>query len=147
MRQNLDDARDVSKPASITARNDFSIVCGAPIRTLRGMKEERTWAMVAHLSAFIGHFVPFGHIIGPLVIWILKKDQFPLVDDQGKEAINFQITITLYFIGAGLLCFLIIGFPLLLGLWIFDLIVIIIAAVKANDGERYRYPASIRFIK
>src|SRR5581483_58123 len=113
-------------------------------------KEERTWSMVAHLSAFIGHFIPFGHIIGPLVIWILKKDQMPLVDDQGKEALNFQIAVTIYAAILIALCFTIVGIvlaiPLGFVLWFFDIIVVIIAAVKANEGVRYRYPMSIRFI-
>ena len=109
-------------------------------------KEERTWAMVAHFSAFAGHFIPFGHIIGPLIVWILKKDQFPLVDDQGKESLNCQISYTLYFIGAGLLCFVLIGFVILPVAYLADIILVIIAGMKANEGVRYRYPAIIRFI-
>ena len=59
-------------------------------------KDERMWAMFAHLSALLGHFVPFGHIIAPFVIWLVKKEQYPFVDDQGKEAINCQISVTIY---------------------------------------------------
>ncbi|MEA3188395.1 MAG: uncharacterized protein QOD99_2225 [Chthoniobacter sp.] len=111
------------------------------------VKEERMWAMLAHLSAFLGHFLPgIGNIVAPLVIWILKKDEFPLVDDQGKEALNFQISMTIYYLIAGALCFVLIGIPILIGLGIFNLIIIIVAAVKANDGVRYRYPFTIRFI-
>jgi uncharacterized Tic20 family protein len=109
-------------------------------------KDERNWAMFAHLSTFSGHVVPFGHIAGPLVIWCLKKDEMPFVNNQGKEALNFQITVTLYFIISAVLCFVLIGFVLLGVVWLFDVIVTIVAAVKANEGVPFRYPLSIRFI-
>lgn len=109
-------------------------------------KEERTWAMIAHLGAYAGHFIPFGHIIVPLVVWILKKDEFPLVNDQGKESINCQISYSIYFIVAGILCFLVVGFLVLPALWVADVVLVLIAAIKANEGVRYRYPAIIRFI-
>ncbi|KAB2646645.1 MAG: DUF4870 domain-containing protein [Verrucomicrobia bacterium] len=108
--------------------------------------EERTWAMFAHLSSFAGHFIPFGHIGGPLLIWMLKKDSMPLVADQGKEALNFQITMTLAFIIAAVSLFVLIGFVLLPAVWLFDVIVTIIAAVKANEGVAYRYPLCLRFV-
>lgn len=103
--------------------------------------------MAAHLSAFSGHFIPFGHIIGPLVVWFLKKDELPLVDDQGREALNFQIAMTIYFAIATALCFLLIGFFILPVLWLFDIIVVVIAAVRANEGVEYRYPFTIRFVR
>jgi uncharacterized protein len=114
-------------------------------------KEERTWAMGAHLSAFAGHFVPFGHIIGPLVIWMIKKDSMPLVDDQGKEALNFQITMTIGFAACLAMAFTVILIPLAVPigavLWLVDVILTIIAAVKANDGVAYRYPLCLRLVK
>jgi hypothetical protein len=109
-------------------------------------KDARNMAMFAHLSTFAGHFIPFGHIAGPLVIWCLKKDEMPFVNDQGKEALNFQITMTLAFIVAALALLIVVGIVLLPAVWLFDVIVTIIAAVKANDGVTYRYPCSIRFI-
>jgi len=108
-------------------------------------KDERNWAMFAHLSTFTGHFIPFGHIAGPLIIWCLKKDEMPFVNDQGKEALNFQLTMTLAFIVAALSILIVVGFVLLPAVWLFDVIVTIIAAIKAN-GARYRYPLSLRFI-
>ncbi len=102
--------------------------------------------MIAHLSAFSGHFIPFGHIGGPLLVWMLKKDQMPYVDDQGKEALNFQITMTLAFIVSLLLMLVAIGFLLIIAVWVFDILITIIAAVKANEGVAYRYPLCIRFI-
>lgn len=102
--------------------------------------------MFAHLSSFAGHMIPFGHIGGPLLIWLLKKDTMPLVNDQGKEALNFQITMTLALIVSALLIFVVIGFILLPAVWLFDVIVTIIAAVKANEGVAYRYPLCLRFV-
>ena len=110
-------------------------------------KDARTWAMFCHLGALAGYIIPFGNIIAPLVIWLIKKDESPFVDDQGKESLNFQISITIYALVALLLTVIVIGFFLLLAVGIFALVMVIIAAVKANDGEKYRYPLCIRFIK
>jgi hypothetical protein len=109
-------------------------------------KDERTWAMLCHLSTLAGFVIPFGNIAGPLVIWSIKKDAFPLVEDQGKEALNFQISMTIYVIASIILIFLLVGIPLLIGLGLFDLIVTVIAAINANDGVKYRYPLCIRFV-
>ena len=103
--------------------------------------------MAAHLSAFAGHIIPFGHILGPLVIWLMKRDTFAFVNDQAKEALNAQVSITLYGIGAAMLCFVLIGFPLLIGLYFADIVFVILAAIAANDGKRYRYPAILRLVK
>jgi hypothetical protein len=108
--------------------------------------DERMWAMLCHLSGFAGYIVPFGNIIGPLVIWLIKKDQYAFVDDQGKEALNFQISIMIWAAVAIALCFVIIGIPLLIAVIIFSVVMTIIAAIKANEGEYYRYPLTIRLI-
>lgn len=110
-------------------------------------KEERTWALAAHLSAYAGHLVPFGHILGPLIIWLIKRDSSDFVEDQAKEALNAQISVTIYAAVAFLLCFVLIGIPLLFALWLADVILIIVAAVNANDGTRYRYPLIFRLVK
>lgn len=112
-----------------------------------GSSDERMWAMLCHLSAFAGYLVPFGNILGPLVIWLIKKDQYALVDDQGKEALNFQISIMIWAAVAAVLCFVIIGIPLLIAVVIFSIVMTIIAAIKANGGESYRYPLTIRLIQ
>ena len=113
-------------------------------------KDARMWAMFCHLAGLAG-LIPlmpaFGSVIAPLIIWQIKKDNFEFVDEQGKEALNFQISVLIYALVAGLLCFVCIGFLLLPAVYIFDLIFLLIAAVKANNGEHYRYPLSIRFIK
>jgi len=113
-------------------------------------KEERTMAMLCHLISFSGYIVPFGNIIGPLVIWLIKKEEMPLVDNQGKESLNFQITLTIAFLV--LLVLSIVPFaicltlPVILGLTVASLIFVIIATIKSNDGIPYRYPCTIRFI-
>ena len=110
-------------------------------------KEERTWGMFCHLVVFLGFIIPFASIIGPLVIWIIKREEMPFVEDQGKESLNFQITMMLAMIVSGLLMFILIGFVLIFVVVIFQFIVVIIASIKANEGVYYRYPLSIRFIK
>ena len=109
--------------------------------------EAKTWAALAHVSAFAGYLVPFGNIVGPLLIWLFKKNEFEFVDDQGKESLNFQITITIAIILAGFSILLLIGILLLPLVLLFDLVMIIIAAIKASNGERYRYPLTIRLIQ
>ncbi len=110
-------------------------------------KDARNWGMLCHLAALSGYIIPFGNVFGPLIVWAIKKDEFPFVDDQGKEALNFQLTMTLVAIGSFILMFVLIGFVLIVALCIFTLIMIIIASIKANDGVYYRYPFTIRFIK
>jgi hypothetical protein len=111
-------------------------------------KDERMWATLCHLSALVGYVgVPFGHIIGPLVVWLIKREQLPFLDDQGKEALNFQISVTIYGLVCVPLVFLIIGIPLLIAVALFQLIFTIIAGVKASTGVAFRYPLCIRFIR
>lgn len=109
-------------------------------------KEERIWALFCHISSFAGYLIPFGNILAPLIIWILKREESELIDDQGKEAFNFQVSVTLYFIMSIILVIFLIGIPLLIGLLFFHVIVTIIAGIRANDGEKYRYPLTIRFV-
>jgi uncharacterized Tic20 family protein len=107
-----------------------------------------TWATFCHLgglSLFIG--IPFGNMIVPLVIWLIKKNELPFVDEQGKESLNFQISMTIYGIIAGLLCYVFIGFVLLPILLVANIVLVIIATVKTSRGEGYRYPLTIRIIK
>jgi len=111
-------------------------------------QDDRNMAMFCHLAAFGGVVVPFfGNLIGPLVVWQLKKEQSEFVDYHGKESLNFQITMAIAFFISFILSIIIIGFFLMLGLALFNLVVIIIASIKANDGLRYQYPFNFRFIK
>ena len=120
-----------------------------PIPTTLGApsKDDRTWALVAHLSAFAGHVFPFAHIIAPLVVWLMKRETSAFVDEQGKEAVNAQITFTIYLIACVLLCFVLIGIPMLAGLYIANVVCVILAAIRVNDGLPYRYPYILRLVK
>ena len=108
---------------------------------VKSTPDENSMAMLAHLLALFTGFV------GPLIIWLMKKDESDLVNDQGKEALNFGISITIYYAVAGLSIIVIVGFLLLPAVWIFAIINIIRAAIAANKGERFRYPLCIRLIK
>ncbi len=110
-------------------------------------KDERTWAMLCHFSAFTGLIFPFGNFLAPLIIWLIKKEELPFVEDQGKEVLNFQISMTIYLLISLILCFIFIGIPIVIGLIIFCFIITIIAAISANDGKAYRYPINLRLIK
>ena len=105
------------------------------------------WAMLCHLSALSTVIIPFGSLLGPLIVWQLKKNEFPIVDDQGKEALNFQITTLIAMIVSLILVFIAIGIVLLIAVGIASLVFTIIAAIKANNGETYRYPFCLRLIK
>lgn len=109
--------------------------------------QERQWALICHLSALCGYFIPFGNLIAPIVIWSMKKDEMPMVDEHGKEVINFQISITIWFIIAGIFVIILIGIPFLIALGVLQLVFVIIGAIKADNGILYRYPLTIRFIK
>ena len=111
-------------------------------------KSEKTWAMFSHLSSFLGWIgLPLANIIAPLVMWQLKKEEMPFASSQAKECLNFQISMTIYAVISGILCLLLIGIPMLIALFIIDVIFTIIAAIRSNDGMPYRYPMTIRFIK
>src|SRR6185436_1927389 len=129
----------------------------------------RTWAMLCHLAALAGLFFRLGNIIGPLLAWQIKKNELPEIDPYGKEAVNFQITITIINIIADIVLIGFIGAtwgfrgywgsPLIalsggfgLGSIIFFInlvawILAVVAGLKANNGEFYKYPFAIRFIR
>ena len=109
--------------------------------------EDKQWGLFAHLSSLSGLIIPFGNIIGPLIVWQVKKDSLPFAADQGKEALNFNITIAIAAIISGLLTLVLIGFLLLPLVGLAWLIFTIIGAMKANSGEAYRYPFALRLIK
>ena len=107
----------------------------------------RTWCVLCHASALLGLFFHFlGHILGPLIVWLAKRGDAAEIDAHGKESLNFQISMLIYDAIAGLLCFVLIGIPLLIALWIVNTVLVIIASIKASDGQFYRYPFTIRFI-
>ena len=111
-------------------------------------KEEQNWAMYCHLAALSGFIIPLGNVLGPLVVWLIKKETMPLVDQHGKEALNFQITVLIAFIVSALLTVVLIGFLLMFVVGIGALVLTIMAAVKISNGQLdYMYPFAIRLIK
>ena len=110
--------------------------------------------MLAHLSALVGLIVPMGNIIAPLIVWLLKRDQSPEIDEHGRESVNFQISMFIYIsvlsVITFILIFIIIGFlliPVIAILCLADVVFVIIASIKANEGQMYRYPLTIRLVK
>lgn len=120
---------------------------------------DRNWATGCHIAALALYLgIPFGNVLGPLLIWLFKRKEYELVEDQGQEVLNFQISvmiyglilsalgafffITLILIPAAIICLILIG-----GLFVFSLVMTIIGAIHASNGEAYRYPLTIRLIK
>ena len=108
---------------------------------------ERNWAMLCHLSAFAGFFFPFGGIIGPLICWLSRRDESVWVNVNGRNSLNFQLSMILYIVLAIPLLFIIIGIPIIIMLVTLKIICLIIASVKASRGELFRYPLLIPFIQ
>ncbi len=108
----------------------------------------RLWSIFCHASALLGVFLHFpGHVLGPLIVWLAKRDESPELDAHGKEAVNFQLSMLLYTVIAGVFCLVLIGFVLLPILWVANAVFVVIASIKASDGKLYRYPITIRFIE
>lgn len=110
--------------------------------------------MWCHMSALAGLVVPFGNLIAPLIIWQMKRNEFPSVEEHGKESLNFQLSVLIYFLGGGVLaaigmvfCIGWILVPVLIALHFGALVLAVIAGIKANDGILYRYPLNLRLIK
>jgi|SRR6056297_3613804 len=108
---------------------------------------EKMWGMLTHLlalSVFVG--IPLGNVVGPLIIYLIKKDEYPFVAEQGKEVLNFQITWSIIFIVSAVLIIVGIGILMLIGFGIAWLVMVILGSVAANRGESYKYPLTIEFI-
>ncbi|EKP95217.1 DUF4870 domain-containing protein [Thermaerobacter subterraneus] len=142
---------------------------------VNGGSESRSWAVACHLAALAGIWIPLGNLLGPLVVWLVKRNDDPFVDQQGKEAVNFQLSVTLYFIALialGILALVPMGMadilvgpmggpgPRALTFLLFVLlallaaavslgwlVLVIVAAVRASKGEAYRYPLTLRLVR
>lgn len=141
--------RENNSPSETAYRQiDAALGERASIETKQSDKQSRIWSIFCHLSSFTGYvMIPFGNIIGPLVVWLIKKDEYPIVNIHAVESINFQISITIYTIISLFLCFILIGIVILPLITVSNIILVIVASIKANKGEVYRYPFTIRFIK
>jgi uncharacterized protein len=117
--------------------------------------QARMWNMICHLSALVGFIgIPFGNILGPLIVWQIKKNEFPSVDVHGKASLNFQISVTLVALAAALVAFVLsffcVGYllvPVVLLIGLAGLVFAVIAGIKANNGEDYKYPWSLELVK
>ena len=102
---------------------------------------------MCHLSALAGFVIPgAGHILGPLIVWLVKRGESAEIDAHGKEALNFQISMLIYNVVAGILCLIVIGFVLLAVLHVLNVVFVIIASLRASEGQIYRYPLTLRLI-
>src|SRR5437879_11189232 len=109
--------------------------------------DTRTWTILCHASALAGFFVPgVGHLLGPLIVWLVKRGDSAEIDAHGKESLNFQISMLIYDAIAAILCIVLIGIPILIALWVLNTVFVIIVSVKASEGTLYRYLFTIRFI-
>ena len=116
--------------------------------------QARTWNMLCHLSALVGFIIPFGNMLGPLLVWQIKKNEIPSTNIHGKAALNFQITVTLAalvgMVVAVILSFFCVGFlliPIVILIGLAGLVFAIIAGIKAYNGEEYKYPFSFELVK
>lgn len=110
--------------------------------------DEKQWGMFTHLAALATFILPVaGNIVGPLIIYLIKKDEYEFVNDQGKEVLNFQITWSIIFVISIILIFVGIGILMLIGFGIAWFVLVIIASVAASNGKYYRYPFTIKFLQ
>jgi hypothetical protein len=126
-----------------------TVTSGTPL--IPSTKDDRLWATLIHLGGVIGGWtagigLPGGNVLLPLILWLIKREGSTFINDQGKEVLNFQITVTIAALGCFVLTFVCIGIPMLIALGIYALVVGILGAIKANEGVAYRYPATIRLI-
>jgi uncharacterized protein len=110
-------------------------------------QEVRNTAVAAHLSTFAGLVVPFGSVIGPLAVWLTRRDRDPFIDDAGREALNFGISIAIYGVVALVGALMLVGIPLLIAGVIAWVVLASLAAVKASQGQSYRYPLTLRLVR
>ena len=110
-------------------------------------QQTRQWAFLLHLSQLAGYVVPLAGLVAPIVIWQLKKDELPGIDAHGKNVLNWILSELIYFMVSVLLVFVFIGIPLLIALGICGIVFAILGAIKANNGEVWKYPLSITFLK
>jgi uncharacterized Tic20 family protein len=115
-------------------------------------EEERTWAMLAHLGTLAGSVIPFGNLLAPFIVWLVQKDKSDFVNKHAKESLVFQIALMIVITLLALLVIVTLGVglilagPLILALFLADLIYMILATVRANEGKIWEYPITSRFV-
>ncbi|MBB1319317.1 DUF4870 domain-containing protein [Shewanella sp. SR43-4] len=110
-------------------------------------KDAKNMGLLVHAASFVGYIFPLGSVLGPLIIWLMKRDEFEFVNQCGKNCINFKLSLMIYALVSGILIFIGVGVLLLAALALLDIVCTIIAMVKASDGKAYQYPLTIRFLK
>jgi uncharacterized protein len=125
----------------------FTMETTQPPPTPISSADVRTWNVLCHASALLGLFLHFlGHLLGPLIVWLVKRGDSPEIDAHGRESLNFQLSMLIYDAIAAILCLVLIGIPILIALWIMNTVCVIIASIRASEGKFYRYPITIRFL-
>ena len=123
--------------------NDGPRTAGGRLIDPQAREWERIYALLLHLTMLVHVPLP---VVPALIMWMIKKGDSPFIDDHGREAINFQISLLIYYLVSGLLFACGIGVVLFAGVWVLGLVGMIMGAIAANKGEYYRYPACIRFL-
>jgi uncharacterized protein len=140
-----DRVENVTPAAPVTPSDEDTLPSVQPTSL---SSDERMWGMLCHLSALIASGLTGMGFLGPLICWLSKKDSSKFVDDQGKESLNFQLNMLIYLVIGVVIAFATcgVGVVLLIPLGIYAFIMPIIAGIKANSGERYRYPLTFRML-
>ncbi len=110
-------------------------------------RQANQWGMFIHFGLLAGFVVPFAGLVVPIVLWQMKKDELPRVDAHGKVVVNWILSSLIYGLVCGVLTLILIGALGFLALGLASIIFAIVGGIKANDGEVWEYPASIRFLK
>jgi len=125
-------------------QTEVTVPAGATLTTPAKVNE---WAMLLHLSQFAGFLVPMAGLAAPIVMWQMKKDESEIIDQHGKNVVNWIVTELIAGITFFVLSFVVIGIPLLIALGVVGLIFPIVGGIKASNGEIWPYPLSIKFFK
>lgn len=141
-----DEADETTETETIDRENHDDVPSTALDEESDVTDEDRTWGILAHASAFAGLLVPFGNILGPLLVWLIKKDESQFVAENGKQSLNFQITWTVLIVVAGLSILVGVGLLIVPVLALAWLILVVIATIRASEEEVYDYPLTIDLI-
>ncbi|GGP98899.1 DUF4870 domain-containing protein [Shewanella ulleungensis] len=110
-------------------------------------KQAKDMGLLIHAASFAGYVFPLGSVLGPLIVWLMKRDEFEFANQCGKNCLNFKLSLLIYALISAILILVGVGVLLLAGLALLDIICTIMAIVKASDGIAYQYPLSIKFLK
>jgi uncharacterized Tic20 family protein len=117
-----------------------------PIAPIVTDPNARTWGMLAHALTFLGYLGGIAHVVPALIVYLAKKDEHEFIADQARESLNFQITLLPVLIVTWVLCFICIGWLILPWVYLYQLVMVIVASIQANDGKRFRYPLTMRLV-